>query len=76
VLVPDDPTYFLSFALAQGEDAVGLAGAPKGCASTVSRPKTVDSAQQQKLSESFFEALTAASSYGASFANRAIVECP
>jgi ABC-type uncharacterized transport system substrate-binding protein len=71
-----DPTYFVSFSLAQGEDAVRLAGAPKGCAATVSRPKPVDATQQQKLSESFFEALTAASNYGASFANRAIVACP
>jgi ABC-type uncharacterized transport system substrate-binding protein len=71
-----DPTYFVSFSLAQGDDAVRLAGAPKGCAATVSRPKTVDATQQQKLSESFFEALTVASNYGASFANRAIVACP
>ena len=71
-----DPAFYVSFALDQGEDAVRLAGAPKGCAATVSRPKTVDATQQQKLSESFFEALTAASNYGSSFANRAIVACP
>jgi ABC-type uncharacterized transport system substrate-binding protein len=71
-----DPAFYVSFALDQGEDAVRLAGAPKGCAATVSRPKNVDAAQQQKLSESFFEALTAASNYGASFASRAIVACP
>ncbi len=71
-----DPTYFVAFSMAEGEDAVRLAGAPKGCALTVSRPKTVDAQQQQKLSESFFEALTAASNFGASFSNRAIVACP
>ncbi|HZB37734.1 MAG TPA: DUF1007 family protein [Beijerinckiaceae bacterium] len=70
-----DPSFYVSFALAQGDDAVRLAGAPKGCAATVSRPKTVEGTQQ-KLSESFFEALTAASNYGANFANRAIVACP
>ena len=42
-----------------------LAGAPKGCSMTISRPKTVEPAQQQNLSESFFEALTRASNYGA-----------
>jgi ABC-type uncharacterized transport system substrate-binding protein len=71
-----DPAFYVSFALDPGEDAVRLAGAPKGCAATVSRPKTVDATQQQKLSESFFEALTAASNFGANFANRAIVACP
>jgi ABC-type uncharacterized transport system substrate-binding protein len=71
-----DPTFFVSFGLAEGEDAVRLAGAPKGCAATVSRPKPLDTTQQQKLSEAFFEALTAASNYGSNFANRAIVACP
>jgi hypothetical protein len=36
----------------------------------------MDAAQQQNLSESFFQALNAASNYGAQFANRAIVACP
>ena len=70
-----DPTFFVSFSLAEGDDAVRLAGAPKGCAATVARPKPV-AAEQQKLSESFFEALTSASNYGSNFANRAIVACP
>lgn len=70
-----DPSFFVSFSLAEGDDAVRLAGAPKGCAATVARPKPV-AAEQQKLSESFFEALTSASNYGSNFANRAIVACP
>jgi ABC-type uncharacterized transport system substrate-binding protein len=70
-----DPTFFVSFGLAEGEDAVRLAGAPKGCTATVARPKPLDTAQQ-KLSETFFEALTSASSFGSNFANRAIVACP
>lgn len=70
-----DPTFFVSFSLAEGDDAVRLAGAPKGCAATVARPKPV-AAEQQKLSESFFEALTSASNYGSNFANRAVVACP
>lgn len=71
-----DPTFFISFALAEGNDAVKLAGGPQGCAINVSRPKPVDTAQQQNLSESFFETLTASSSFGIQFANRAIVACP
>jgi ABC-type uncharacterized transport system substrate-binding protein len=70
-----DPSFFVSFSLAEGDDAVRLAGAPKGCAATVARPKPA-AAEQQKLSESFFEALTSASNYGSNFANRAIVACP
>ena len=70
-----DPRFFVSFSLAEGDDAVRLAGAPKGCAATVARPKSA-AAEQQKLSESFFEALTSASNYGSNFANRAIVACP
>jgi ABC-type uncharacterized transport system substrate-binding protein len=71
-----DPTFFVSFTLAPGNDAVTLAGAPKGCATTVSRPKTFEAAQQQSLSESFFQALSGASGFGEQFANRAIVACP
>ncbi|CAA9313751.1 MAG: COGs COG3683 [uncultured Microvirga sp.] len=71
-----DPSYFVAFALAPGEDAVRLAGAPKGCALTVTRPKPVDATQTQKLSETFFEALTASSNFGSNFANRALVACP
>jgi ABC-type uncharacterized transport system substrate-binding protein len=71
-----DPTFFVAFGLAPGEDAVKLAGAPKGCAMTVSRPKTLEASQQQNLSEAFFEALSGSSGYGQQFANRAIVACP
>jgi ABC-type uncharacterized transport system substrate-binding protein len=71
-----DPSYFISFGLAEGDDAVRLVSAPKGCAATVSRPKAVAGTDQKQLSESFFDALTAASDYGASFATRAIVACP
>jgi ABC-type uncharacterized transport system substrate-binding protein len=71
-----DPTFFVSFTLAEGDDAVRLAGAPRGCATTITRPKPVDVAQQQRLSESFFDALTAASNFGAQFSNRALIACP
>lgn len=71
-----DPTFFVSFAMAEGNDAVVLAGSPQGCATTISRPKPMDTNQQQPLSESFFETLTAASNFGMQFANRAIIACP
>jgi len=71
-----DPTYFVAFTMAEGNDAVRLAGAPKGCAASITRPKPLEVSQQQNLSESFFQALDAASNFGAQFANRAIVACP
>lgn len=71
-----DATFYVAFAMADTQDAVKLAGAPKGCATTITRPKPLDMAQQQTMSEAFFEALTAASNYGVQFANRALVACP
>jgi ABC-type uncharacterized transport system substrate-binding protein len=71
-----DPSYFVSFGMAEGADAATLAGAPKGCAVTVTRPKPVEAAKGQKLSEAFFETLTAASNFGADAASRVLVACP
>lgn len=74
-----DPTYFVSFSLSEGADAARLAGAPPGCAATVTRPKTpepVQTAAKPGMSEAFFEALTGASNYGVQFANRILVACP
>lgn len=72
-----DPTYFVAFELAETEEPIRLAGAPKGCAVTLTKPKPPASAAQQKLSEAFFEALTSGSAaYGAGFSSRAIVACP
>jgi ABC-type uncharacterized transport system substrate-binding protein len=72
-----DPTFFVAFTLAEADDAIKLAGAPKGCAVSITRPKPMEVAkQQQNLSEAFFQALTSASNYGTQFANRAIIACP
>lgn len=71
-----DPTFFVSFSLAEGEDAVRLAGAPAGCALRVNRPKAAAAAPAANLSESFFSALSASADYGAQFSNRVMVVCP
>ena len=74
-----DPTYFVSFSLAEGADAVRMPGAAAGCTATITRPKTAEPAVAdagKPMTEAFFEALTAASAYGEQFANRAIVACP
>lgn len=75
-----DPTFFVSFGLAEGADAARLAGAPAGCAATITRPKTPDpktaDAAKPGMTEAFFEALTAASNYGVQYAQRVLVACP
>ena len=71
-----DPTFFVAFSLSEDKDAVTLENPPKGCAATLTRPKPLEAAKQQPLSESFFDALTSASNFGGQFANRVIVACP
>ena len=69
-----DPTYFVGFEFAEGE-AMKLAGAPKGCTLEAKKPEPA-ATSTGRLSESFFNSLTAASKYGSQFANRVDVRCP
>ena len=69
-----DPTYFVSFSLAE-EKPVSLVGAPAGCAIETKGPPD-DSAAQGNPSEQFFAQLNAGSSYGEMFANHIVVRCP
>ncbi len=69
-----DPTFFVAFDLSKDEDAVKLAGAPKGCAITVTRPKGFS--LQQSLSEAFFESLGPNATFGVQYANKALAACP
>ncbi|MCJ2061246.1 DUF1007 family protein [Methylobacterium sp. J-088] len=75
-----DPTYFVAFSFAEGSEAATLAGAPQGCAATVTRPKTEQpktaEAGSPGMTEAFFEALTAASTYGVQYSSRVLVACP
>ncbi len=71
-----DSAFFVDFRIADRTDAIKLANAPQGCSATVTRPKPLDAAQQQRLSETFFQALTAAAEFGASQASRVIAACP
>jgi ABC-type uncharacterized transport system substrate-binding protein len=70
-----DPTYFVAFALADGDDAVTMRGAPRGCARTLTRPRPIDPAQQARLTEDFFSSLAGAN-FGATLVNRVLVACP
>jgi len=66
-----DPTFFVDFSYVDGNDAVMLTGAPKGCATQVTRPRKPDMAQG-KLSEDYF----ANANMGLQFASKVIVACP
>lgn len=70
-----DPSWFVAFELAQGDDAVTLRDAPKGCVARLTRPKPVDASAQSKLSEDFFTSGAGANA-GLQFVNRALVACP
>ncbi|WP_245572965.1 DUF1007 family protein [Lichenihabitans psoromatis] len=70
-----DPTYFVSFNLAE-KDPVLLNAAPNGCSSSVSKPKALDSGDNQKLSEAFFSNMSPGVDFGIKLAERAIVACP
>jgi ABC-type uncharacterized transport system substrate-binding protein len=70
-----DPTYFVSFSLAE-RDPVTLSAAPSGCSSSVSKPKALDATDNQKLSESFFSNMSPGIDFGIKLAERAIIACP
>jgi ABC-type uncharacterized transport system substrate-binding protein len=70
-----DPSYFVAFSLIEGDGAVTLKDAPNGCVVTVSRPKPLDAAMQQKLSQEDFA--TMGNSMAAFQAtSKALVVCP
>lgn len=71
-----DPSFFVDFAMAPGDDAVRLEGAPTGCALKLTRPKPEPAPPAGGVTESFFSALNASSNYGAQFSSRILVACP
>ena len=70
-----DPTYFVSFSLAD-KDPVALKDAPSGCSASVSKPRPLDAGDNQKLSEAFFSNMSPGMDFGIKLAERAIVACP
>jgi ABC-type uncharacterized transport system substrate-binding protein len=68
-----DPTFFVDLSFPEGAK-VELVGAPAGCVADAVRPKAMETAST-KLSESFFESLTASSQFGSQFANRIVLRC-
>jgi ABC-type uncharacterized transport system substrate-binding protein len=70
-----DPEYFIDFEY-DDTDAITLVSAPKGCSSSISRPKPLEGEDKKKLDESFFSGLAPGSNFGFKMAPRAIIACP
>jgi len=70
-----DPEYFIDFEF-DDKDAVKLVSAPTGCTATVAKPKPIDDADKQKLTESYFTNLSPGTNFGFKMASAAIVACP
>jgi ABC-type uncharacterized transport system substrate-binding protein len=70
-----DPTIFVDFEFAK-DAPVRLVGAPSGCKLDVVLPHDIKPVQSQRLSEAFFNSLTASQNWGEQFANKILVNCP
>lgn len=70
-----DPTYFVSFGL-EKQNPVILAKAPAGCSLSLVEPAPLVAAENQKLSEAFFQNMSPGADFGMKLATRAIVACP
>lgn len=70
-----DPTYFVAFAF-EKKDPVKLAAAPAGCSVSLVEPAPLVAADNQKLSEAFFQNMSPGADFGMKLATRAIVACP
>jgi len=70
-----DPTYFVSFGL-EKKEPVKLSGAPAGCSVSLMEPAPLVAADNQKLSEAFFQNMSPGADFGVKLATRAVVACP
>jgi ABC-type uncharacterized transport system substrate-binding protein len=70
-----DPEYFVDFEFDDGE-SVTFVSAPKGCSTSLAKPKPLEGEEKQKLNESFFSGLAPGSNFGFKMASRVILACP
>jgi ABC-type uncharacterized transport system substrate-binding protein len=70
-----DPSFFVFFEFAR-QVPVKLRGAPANCKLSIERPKEPDVRQAQGLSEEFFNAITASTSWGPQLTNKVVLRCP
>ena len=74
-LLVADPEYFFDFEF-DDKDPLTLVNAPKGCSISINKPKPLEDADKQKLTESFFNNLSPGSDFGFKMAPRGILACP
>ena len=70
-----DPTYFVSFGL-EKKEPVTMSRPPAGCSLSLVEPSPLVAADNQKLSEAFFQNMSPGADFGIKLATRAIVACP
>jgi ABC-type uncharacterized transport system substrate-binding protein len=71
-----DPTFFVAFTLADGDDAVHVSGAMQKCALNVRRPPKAPEEGVQLIPDAIAGALAGKSVVGGEFVNSIIVACP
>jgi ABC-type uncharacterized transport system substrate-binding protein len=74
VMGVDDPSFFVAFSFAAGDEAVRLSGPPTGCALNVNRAAQVAEEGKQIVPDEV--AATSAPGIGADYTSRVIVACP
>jgi ABC-type uncharacterized transport system substrate-binding protein len=70
-----DPEFFVDFEFDDG-DAVTFVSAPKGCSTSLAKPKPLDGGEKKTLDESFFSGLAPGANFGFKMASRVILACP
>lgn len=71
-----DPTFFVDFRIADGDDAVRLASAPTACKLKINRPKPMLD-QGQQLDEAAYQNLASGTKdFAADYSARAMALCP
>ena len=74
-LLVADPEYFIDFEF-DDTDPIVLRSAPSGCSASIAKPKPLEDAEKQTLTESFFSGLAPGTNFGFKMASRVIVACP
>ena len=75
-LLVADPEFYIDFEFDDPPNGVILDNAPSGCSTSLTKPKTLEVTDQQKLNESFFSNLSPGANFGFKMASRVILACP
>jgi ABC-type uncharacterized transport system substrate-binding protein len=75
-LLVADPEFYIDFEFDDAPNGVVLDHAPPGCSDSLSKPKSLEATDKQKLDESFFTNLSPGANFGFKMASRVILACP